>query len=495
MSLFTERRSGILLHPTSFPGPYGIGDLGEQAYVFLDWLAQGKQHLWQVLPLGPTGFGDSPYQCFSAFAGNPLLIDPEDLLHRGYLFRHDLAVPAFPQERVDYGPVIQWKQTLLRKAFAGFEQTSPPARFEAFREEEKAWLEDYALFMALKDAHGGQPWYAWEPALRDREPAALDSARGRLEREIRFHIFGQWLFFEQWLRLKAYANQHRIQVIGDIPIYVARDSADAWAHRDQFLFDDEGRPIVVAGVPPDYFSPTGQLWGNPIYDWEKMAADSYSWWIDRLRANLRLYDIIRLDHFRGFYNYWAVPGDAETAEHGAWRDGPRYDFFDTVIAALGELPLIAEDLGEPHPGVDALRTHYGFPGMKVLQFAWGSDARNPFLPHNYDKNYVVYTGTHDNDTTRGWYEKASEAERDYVRRYLRVDGRDIAWDFIRLAMMSTAVMAVIPLQDAMNLGSEARMNTPAVAAGNWTWRYLSHQLTEGIQAGLAELVELYGRDE
>jgi len=271
------------------------------------------------------------------------------------------------------------------------------------------------------------------------------------------------------------------------------DSADAWSHRHQFLFDDQAKPAVVAGVPPDYFSPTGQLWGNPIYDWEKMAADGFAWWIHRIRANLRLYDLIRIDHFRGFYNYWVVPGDAETAEHGQWRDGPRTTFFDAVIAALGELPLLAEDLGEPDPGVYDLRDHYSFPGMKVLQFAWDSDASNTFLPHNYDKNYVVYTGTHDNDTTRGWYEKASAREQNYVRRYLRVDGGDIAWDFIRLAMASTANLAIVPMQDCMNLGSEARMNTPSTPSGNWAWRYRPHQLTEGIQAGLAELATLYGR--
>ncbi|HID34314.1 MAG TPA: 4-alpha-glucanotransferase, partial [Anaerolineae bacterium] len=320
--MFTQRLSGILLHPTSFPGPYGIGDLGKQAYAFLDWLAQAKQRLWQVLPLGPTGFGDSPYQCFSAFAGNPLLIDPEDLRRRGYLSYRDLAVPPFPLNRVDYGPVIQWKQALLRRAFAQFEKLGDASAFDAFCQEEAAWLEDYALFMALKDAHHGRPWHEWEPALRDREPAALVKARDRLAGDIWFHRFTQWLFFDQWRKLKTYANQRHIQIIGDIPIYVARDSADAWAHRDQFLFDEEGRPIVVAGVPPDYFSPTGQLWGNPIYDWEKMAADGYRWWVERFRANLRLYDIVRIDHFRGFYNYWVVPGDAETAVHGEWRDGP-----------------------------------------------------------------------------------------------------------------------------------------------------------------------------
>ena len=491
--MFSERLSGILLHPTSFPGPFGIGDLGQSAYAFLDWLAEAKQQLWQVLPLGPTGFGDSPYQCFSAFAGNPLLIDLQDLVARGFLDPRDLAVPLFPQDRVDYGRVIQWKLARLRDAFARFKQGEPSAEMMQFSADERDWLEDYALFMALKDVHHGRPWNQWDPPLRDREPKALAAVREQLADEIQFHVFLQWLFFSQWRRLKNYANDHRIRVIGDIPIYVAMDSADAWAHRDLFLFDDQGRPQVVAGVPPDYFSPTGQLWGNPIYDWEKMAKDGYRWWVQRFQANLRLYDIIRIDHFRGFYNYWVVPGDAKTAQHGEWRDGPREHFFDAMIAALGELPLIAEDLGEPEPGVYALRDHYGFPGMKVLQFAWASDARDPFLPHNYDKNFVVYTGTHDNDTTRGWFEKASERERDYVRRYLRVDGSDIAWDFIRLAMMSTAKLAVIPMQDAMNLGSEARMNTPAVAAGNWTWRYLPHQLTEGIQLGLAEMADLYGR--
>ena len=491
--MFSQRVSGILLHLTSLPGPFGIGDLGQNAYRFVDWLVDSKQQLWQVLPLGPTGYGDSPYQCFSAFAGNPLLIDLTDLVERGYLDRDDLAVPVFPRERVDFGPVIIWKKEMLGLAFQRFRTSTIPESFAAFVAGESWWLEDYALFMALKDEHGGRPWPEWDPALRDRKTTALKKARARCEESIQFHYFQQWLFFEQWLALKRYANERRLRIIGDIPIYVAMDSADAWGHRELFYFDKSGRPTVVAGVPPDYFSPTGQLWGNPIYNWQRMADDGYAWWIDRIRANLRVYDIIRVDHFRGFYNYWEVPGDAETAVDGRWVDGPREHFFDTVIAALGDLPLIAEDLGEPDPGVYELRDHYRFPGMKVLQFAWASDGQDPFLPHNYDKRCVVYTGTHDNDTTRGWYEKAPERERDYLRRYLRVDGHDVAWDMIRLAMMSPANMAIVPLQDCLNLGSEARMNTPAVASGNWSWRFLSHQLSESVRDGLADMCDLYGR--
>ncbi|NOZ49263.1 MAG: 4-alpha-glucanotransferase [Chloroflexi bacterium] len=492
--MLTERAAGILLHPTSLPGPYGIGDLGHRLYQFIDWLAAAKMQVWQVLPLGPTGYGDSPYQCFSAFAGNPLLIDLEDLAQRGYLLWEDLAVPVFPRHTVDFGRVIIWKKQMLALAFQRFLKNIPPPAYETFVKDEAWWLQDYALFMALKDEHGGQPWLSWEPELRDHQPAALTAASARLSDQIQFHTFQQWLFFSQWQALRQYANDRRVKIMGDIPIYVAMDSADAWGNRQRFLFDEQGHPQVVAGVPPDYFSPTGQLWGNPIYNWEHLAAQGYRWWIDRFRSNLRLFDLIRVDHFRGFYNYWEVPGTASTAVNGRWVDGPRQALFDAVIAALGELPLIAEDLGAPDAGVYELRDHYDFPGMKVLQFAWSSDGSDPFLPHNYIHNCVVYTGTHDNDTTRGWYASAPERERDYVRRYGRVDGSDIAWDMIRLAMMSSANLAIIPMQDCMNLGSEARMNTPSVASGNWGWRFLPAQLTTGIQAGLAELCRLYGRD-
>ncbi len=491
--MLNHRAAGLLLHPTSLPGPYGIGDLGRHAYQFVDWLVKAKIQYWQVLPLGPTGYGDSPYQCFSAFAGNPLLIDLEDLAQRGYLRWEDLAVPIFPRHYVDFGPVIIWKKHLLAVAFQNFRQQDEPDDYQRFVQDEAWWLLDYALFMALKYEHEGRPWPTWEPALRDRQPDAMSAARERLHDQIEFHKFQQWIFFSQWQALHNYANEHHLQLIGDIPIYVAMDSVDAWGNRHLFHFDDQGQPVVVAGVPPDYFSPTGQLWGNPLYNWQRLAEQGYRWWIDRFRNNMRLFDLMRIDHFRGFYNYWEVPGDATTAINGRWVDGPRQDFFDAVISELGQLPLIAEDLGAPDAGVYALRDHYQFPGMKVLQFAWNSDSHDPFLPHNYVRNCVVYTGTHDNDTTRGWYATATEYERDHVRRYCRVDGSDIAWDLIRLAMMSCANLAIIPMQDCMNLGSEARMNTPSVAAGNWSWRFVPEQLDDGIQAGLAELCMLYGR--
>ncbi len=402
-------------------------------------------------------------------------------------------MPVFPRERVDYGPVIKWKTGVLEQAFRRFQKTRASKAFKTFIAENDFWLEDYGLFMALKDEHGGRSWPEWEPGLRDRDGDMLEQARERLAKSIQFHYFLQWLFFEQWLALKTYANKKNIRIIGDIPIYVAMDSADAWSQRQSFYFDADGHPTVVAGVPPDYFSPTGQLWGNPIYNWEHMAEDDFAWWISRIRANLKLFDVTRIDHFRGFYNYWEVPGDAETAENGRWADGPRERFFDAVISALGELPIIAEDLGAPDPGVFALLDHYHFPGMKVLQFAWATDGTDPFLPQNYNKNCLAYTGTHDNDTTQGWYRTAPENERNYLRRYLRVDGSDVAWDLIRLAMMSCANMAIAPLQDCMNLGPEARMNTPSVASGNWSWRFLPGQLNDGIRAGLADMADLYGR--
>jgi len=492
-----ERSAGILLHPTSLPGPYGIGDLGPEAYRWVDFLAASQTALWQVLPLGPTGYGDSPYQCFSAFAGNPYLISPQLLVQDGLLHHNDLVnLPPFPAERVDYGMVIPWKLRVLSQAWRRFLTNSTPRlrrAFEAFREEHAVWLEEYALFMALKEAHGGAPWPTWEAALRRREPDALEAARRSLGNSVERQAFYQFLFFRQWDSLKGYAHQSGVRLIGDAPIFVAHDSAEVWARPDLFSLDEYGNPTVVAGVPPDYFSETGQLWGNPLYRWEAHAAEGYAWWLARLRTALKLVDIIRLDHFRGFAGYWEIPAGETTAVNGRWAPGPGAAFFSAVQQALGDLPLIAEDLGEITPDVVALREQFHLPGMKILVFAFGDDARNPFLPHNYTPNCVVYTGTHDNDTAAGWYQNAPEATRDFARRYLARDGHDIAWDLIRAAWSSVAVFALAPMQDLLSLDNRARMNYPSRASGNWQWRMPAGALNEGLRARLAEHNRLYGR--
>ena len=491
------RASGILLHPTSLPGPYGIGDLGPAAYRFVDALAAAGQTYWQVLPLGPTGYGDSPYQTFSAFGGNPLLVSPERLVEEGLLPSTALdAVPAFPAGEVDYGPVIAYKKGLLDAAFDHFDNHATPQQrdaVDAFAAEHAVWLDDFALFMALKDAHDGRPWPAWEPEIAARQPAALTEWRQRLARGPRQHVYSQYLFFRQWAELKAYATEQGIRIIGDAPIFVAHDSADCWAHRELFYLEPDGRPLLVSGVPPDYFSATGQLWGNPLYRWDALAADGYLWWIERLRVVLRLVDLLRLDHFRGFAGYWAIPGDAPTAETGEWRPGPGAAFFDAVQAALGPLPLIAEDLGVITPDVEALRDRYGFPGMRILQFAFGGDAANHDLPHNYVRNCVVYTGTHDNDTTAGWFAAASPREREHALAYMASDGANPSWDLVRLAFASVADTAIVPLQDVLGLGNEARMNLPGTSGGNWRWRCAADSLTDDLIARIAALTELYGR--
>ncbi|MDW8054889.1 MAG: 4-alpha-glucanotransferase [Anaerolineae bacterium] len=491
------RASGILLHPTSLPSPYGIGDLGEDAYRFVDFLAEAEQQLWQVLPLGPTGFGDSPYQCFSAFAGNPLLISPALLAQEGLLPARALEdAPRFPATRVDYGAVIPYKQALLRAAYAHFQQDAPTElrqAFEAFCEQESAWLEDYALFMALKDAHDGDPWNTWADDLVQRAPNALARARHRLREAIQLHKFAQFVFFRQWSALKAYANAKGVRIIGDIPIFVAFDSADAWAHRELFTIDERGELQFVAGVPPDYFSPTGQRWGNPLYRWEVMAAQGYRWWIDRCRMALRLFDLVRIDHFRGFEAYWEVPAHEPTAVNGRWVKGPGLALFQALREALGELPIIAEDLGVITDEVRALRDALGFPGMRVLHFAFVADASSEFLPHNYVRNTVAYAGTHDNDTTVGWFEKLDAETRQRVLDYIGTDGSAIHWDVIRLLMMSVADTVIFTLQDVLGLGSEARMNFPGRAEGNWQWRFTWAQITPEIAARLRKLTRTYGR--
>lgn len=493
------RASGLLLHPTSFPGRFGIGDLGAEAYRWVDFLKSADQTLWQILPLGPTGYGDSPYQCFSAFAGNPFLISPERLVEDGLLTKADLeTAPNFPIDKVDFGPVIIFKLALLDRAYElykrGAGNAAVRAEFEQFKQEQKYWLNDFALFMALKEAHGGAVWSTWELDLVTREAAALEAAYKQYADAVESQRLRQFLFFRQWKAVREYAHQAGISIIGDIPIFVAYDSSDVWQRPELFYLDEHGKPTVVAGVPPDYFSRTGQLWGNPLYRWDVLKQQGYAWWIERFRATLGFVDIVRVDHFRGFEAYWEIPYGMPTAEVGQWVKGPNADFFKAVQAAMGDLPIIAEDLGVVTPEMEALRDGFNLPGMKVLQFAFSSDATDPFMPHNFVRNCVVYTGTHDNDTTRGWYENSStEKERDLARRYLGRDGSDIAWDLIRTAFASVANTAVAPLQDALDLGTEARMNLPGRPSGNWGWRFLPGQLTPQIRDRLKELTWLYGR--
>lgn len=492
-----ERKSGVLLHPTSLPGPDGIGDLGPECYRWIDFLAESGCSLWQILPLGPTGYGDSPYQCFSAFAGNPYLVSPALLMGQNLLKREDfLDRPGFPSEHVDFGPAIAWKLTLLDRAYARFKKSRSEKlklAYAAFCEEEKLWLQDFSLFMAIKEKLGGGSWGGWPKELRNRDTEAL--ARFRLENpeEIEKHAFRQFLFFDQWKKIRDYAHIKEIQIIGDIPIFVAYDSSDAWSHPDLFFIDKKGQPTVVAGVPPDYFSPTGQLWGNPLYKWPVHKKQDYQWWIDRFHAVLKLVDIVRLDHFRGFAGYWEVPAGLPTAEIGRWVKGPGVDFMKAIQRALPDLPIIAEDLGVITPDVEFLRDNFNLPGMRIFQFGFGSTPDDPFLPHNYPVNCVAYTGTHDNDTSLGWYLSAPESERDLCRRYLARPGDDIAWDLIRGIWSSVAAFAITTLQDLLALGTEARMNYPGKPAGNWSWRFKPTDLDKPLNTRLKEFNYLYKR--
>lgn len=502
------RASGILLHPTSLPGPFGIGDLGDTAHAFVDFLAASGQRLWQVLPLGPTGYGDSPYQCFSAFAGNTLLVSLEQLVKENLLSAADLArAPSFPAERIDFGSVIKFKNALLAKSFENFRRTTDTdlrADFEGFNQQAASWLDDYALFRALKDAQNGKAWNEWDSSLVRRDADSLARAREALREQIDAQKFYQFLFFKQWAALKTYCHAAGIKIIGDIPIFVARDSADVWTNPEQFKLDERGNPTVVAGVPPDYFSATGQLWGNPIYNWERMLADGFAWWLKRVRATLEIFNIVRIDHFRGFAASWEVPGGDSTAERGRWVTVPGRELFTAIKNALGELPIIAEDLGVITPDVEALRDDFGFPGMRILQFGFGGDSKSIDLPHNYIRNIVVYTGTHDNDTTVGWFKSEAgagstrdaaqvERERKFCQDYLHSDGKEIHWDFIRALLASVANTALIPLQDVLGLGTEARMNLPASTGGNWNWRFKANALSEDLSSRLRAMTELYGR--
>jgi 4-alpha-glucanotransferase len=497
---FFSRSGGILLHPTSLPGRYGIGDLGPQAFHFIDWLVSTGCKLWQVLPLGPTGYGDSPYQCFSAFAGNPYLISLDALVEDKLLTEDDFAeMPEFNASRVDYGMLIPWKLDLLQKAFFRFSSASKSLapEFEKFRTDNASWLDDFALFMSLKEANGGGAWSGWDETLRKRQPAVMDQARQEQAENILRHSFYQFLFFRQWNKLRAYAHEQDIKIIGDIPIFIAYDSADAWSHPDLFFLDEDSLPSVVAGVPPDYFSKTGQLWGNPLYRWAEHKKTGYAWWLERFRSVLQFVDVVRLDHFRGFAGYYEIPYGAPTAETGQWVTGPGKDFFKTIARELSDsekdiLPIIAEDLGVITPDVVELRDSFHLPGMRILQFGF-SGADNPFLPHNYVRNCVAYTGTHDNDTACGWFDSAPEAERKFALRYLHSDGSDFAWDLIRGIWSSIAAYAITPMQDMLSLGTEARMNYPSRLGGNWEWRMSEDDMSSDLAKRLREFNELYLR--
>ena len=503
------RSSGILLHPTSLPGPYGIGDLGPEALRFADFLAEAGQTLWQVLPLGPTGFGDSPYQCFSALAGNPLLISPQRLEEQGWLDRSDLGdVRKFSEDHADFERVMPWKTALLQSAARRFFNGASFAdrrRFDSFCQANAGWLDDFALFMALKQYHDGAVWSHWDTSIRWRESAALATWREKLAEPFAVQKFQQFAFFSQWRELREYCRGRGIRLMGDLPIYVSHDSADVWGNPQHYHLDSDGNPTIVAGVPPDYFSATGQLWGNPIYRWDVLAHDGYRWWLDRFRAVLEMVDMIRLDHFRGFEAYWEVRATEPTAVHGRWVKGPGPALFDAARLALGELPLVAENLGVITPEVEAIRAEFGFPGMSILQFAFGNDAQAAsFRPHNYPREVVAYTGTHDCDTTVGWWTSQGKGEstrspedvrceHGIARKYLNTDGSEINWAFIRALEASVADTVLIPLQDVLGLGSESRMNQPATLGGNWRWRYRAEMLTPEIAGRLAELARLYER--
>jgi 4-alpha-glucanotransferase len=492
-----KRSSGILLHPTSLPGPDGIGDIGPEAYRWIDYLHECGCGLWQILPLNPTGYGDSPYQAFSAFAGNPYLISPALLREDGLLSRSDLSDrPDFPEDEVQYGEVIQWKVSVLDRAFARFNQTTDRQLLEAYQDFKSAqahWLQDYALFMTIKAQQGGVAWAEWPQTLRKRQPEAIEGILQNHSDEIESHKFRQFLFFRQWKALVNYAHEKDILIIGDIPIFVSIDGADAWSHPELFYLDEDLNPTFVAGVPPDYFSLTGQLWGNPLYRWSAHEKTGFAWWIERMRATLQTVDIVRLDHFRGFSGYWEIPAGMPTAEVGRWVKGPGPRIMEAFRDALGDLPIIAEDLGVITQDVHAMRDQFNLPGMKIFQFAFSNTPADPFLPHNYPHNCVAYTGTHDNDTALGWYQSAPEPERDFFRRYVGRPGENASWDMIQAVWSSVAMFAIAPLQDFLSLDTKARMNFPGKPSGNWGWRVRPEALSSNLSARIHDFNWLYSR--
>lgn len=489
-----ERASGILLHITSLPSPFGIGTLGTEAYHFIDFLHQAGQRYWQILPIGPTSYGDSPYQSYSTFAGNPYLIDLTLLTGEGLLPEEEFASLNWgtDAETVNYQALEQNRFAVLRKAFARFDAGADA--FLDFTRQQQGWLDDYALYMALKGQNNGRGWMDWDSGIRLREDGALAAVRENLSGEIQFWQFIQFKFFQQWNRLKQYALEKGIKIIGDIPIYVAADSADVWANQRLFQLAPDGRPTEVAGCPPDAFSATGQLWGNPLYRWDVHREDGYRWWMERIRAAKERYDVTRIDHFRGFDSYYAIPYGDETAENGRWCEGPGLDFFNTLKHTLGEVPVIAEDLGYLTDSVRKLLKNTGYPGMKVLQFAFDSREQSDYLPHNYNKNCVVYTGTHDNDTIDGWFHAIPEADAAFCSDYLRLNREEgLHWGFVKAALASVGDTAIAQMQDFLNLGTEARMNTPSTVGGNWKWRLLPGALTPQLAEAIRHITGLYGR--
>jgi len=492
------RRAGVLLHPTAFPGECGIGELGPEAYQFIDWMAEGGQTLWQVMPLGPTGYGDSPYQCTSAFAGNPMIISLELLRDEGLLTDADLApLKKLPKNAVDFGAVIPLKNELLRKAYDKFEEVGDSDRYAQiaqFVQRYHSWLEDFTLFTALKNQHDGKSWVEWPEPLRDRHTGDIEQAKVQLEHEISYLTWLQFLFFEQWWKVRHYASQKGIQIMGDIPLFVAHDSADVWARRELFHLDGQGNPTVVAGVPPDYFSATGQRWGNPLFAWDMHRAEGFHWWESRFRITFDLVDWVRIDHFRGLEAYWEIPGSEETAVKGRWVNAPGVELFGTLLGRIPEMKVVAEDLGVITREVVSMRKQFTFPGMRVLQFAWGSGPENSFLPHNYEPDSVVYTGTHDNNTTVGWSKsEMTEEMGNQIAEYIGHKPDSVTTELIRLAYASVAAIAVVPMQDWLEIGAEGRMNTPSQPSGNWSWRAEKSAFNDELASRMNDLAHRYAR--
>jgi len=497
MAVVPARAGGVLLHPTSLPGPHGIGDLGPEAHRWVEWLAGAGCRLWQILPLGPTGFANSPYQSLSSFAGNPLLISLTDLQEHGLLSADDLIpLTALSAEAVEFERLVPLKQNLLAQAAAAASSKvtgRDRQEFEAFVEAEGSWLDDAALFLALVRRFEGRPWHEWPPGLAGRKAADMKDARRSLATEVKAEMWKQFWFHWQWGALRARAAELGVSIIGDLPIYAAANSADTWAHPELFQLDSKGRPLAVAGVPPDYFSPTGQLWGNPVYAWERHTETRYAWWTERVRAGLRTADILRIDHFRGLQAYWEVPAGRETAEVGEWVEAPGAKLLETLRISLGGLPLLAEDLGVITPEVVELRRAFGLPGMRIFQFGLEGGPESLDLPHNYESLTAAYTGTHDNDTSRGWYGGADEATRHFARRYLTADDSEIVLAMVRALWSSGAEWSIVPMQDVLQLGSEARMNRPGHAEGNWRWRMTGEQWKRAPTGWLEDLSRTYGR--